>query len=99
METIKNMPYKRHVLVCVNERDNGKSCCKHVNGFESFAALKEFVRSNGLVNDIWVTKTGCLGFCNDTGCTIAVYPEKVWFLEAKDGDLEDIKRFISRDLL
>lgn len=99
MEIVKNMPYKRHVLVCVNERENGKDCCKHVNGYESFMELKNFVRANGLTNDIWVTKTGCLGFCNDTGCTIAVYPEKVWFLQTKKEDLENIKKFISKGLL
>src|SRR3989344_3821464 len=69
MEEERNMPHKKHVFVCVNEREQG-SCCQKVGGFEAFKELKQFTRDNNLIADIWVTKTGCMGFCNDTGCTI-----------------------------
>ena len=98
MKITKNLPYKKHVFVCVNERPEGKACCKNVKGYETFKELKKFVIENGLTNEIWVTKTGCLGFCNDDGCTIVVYPDKVWFMETTQEDLEKIKEHIVKDL-
>jgi len=93
MEEERNMPHKKHVFVCVNERDNG-SYCKNVGGFEAFMELKKFVRDRNLVKDIWVTRTGCMGFCNDVGCTIAVYPENVWFQQTTKDDLERVKEYL-----
>jgi len=98
MEIIKELNYKKHVFVCVNEREEGESCCKDVNGSNIFIELKNFVINNGLVKDIWVTKTGCLGFCNDIGCTIVVYPDRVWFMQTTSKNLEEIKEFIVKDL-
>lgn len=98
MRIITNMPCKKHVFVCVNDRGPDKDCCMNVKGYETFKHLKEFVMQNGLTNSVWVTKTGCLGFCNDVGCTIAVYPDKVWFLQTNEGDLEKIKEFMIKNL-
>ena len=98
MKIVKELPYKKHVFVCINERDNDKSCCKNVKGFEVFKTLKEFVINNGFTNDIWVTKTGCLGFCNDVGTTIVIYPGKVWLMQTTPEDLEEVKEFIVKDL-
>jgi len=98
MKIVKELPYKKHVFVCVNEREEGESCCKDVNGAEAFTELKEFVINNGLTNDIWVTKTGCLGFCNDVGTTIVIYPGRIWFMQTTPKDLEEVKEFIVKDL-
>jgi (2Fe-2S) ferredoxin len=90
---MKDLSYKKHVFVCVNERED-KSCCRNVYGYEIFKELKRFVLDNGLVNDVWVTKTGCLGFCNDVGCTIVVYPDKAWFMQTTKENLKEVKEFI-----
>ena len=68
MKTMNNVPEK-HVFVCVNERTDGRDCCADVHGMDIFMELKKFVISHGLVGRIWVTKTGCLGFCNPS-CSI-----------------------------
>jgi len=94
MEIRTDMPYKKHVFVCVNERETYGKCCKNVNGDKTFTELKDFVINNGLTNDIWVTKTGCLGFCNDFGCTIVVYPDRAWFMQTTVDDLKKVKEFI-----
>ena len=99
MKLITDLGYKKHVFVCVNEREEGNDDCKKVKGYEIFRALKDFVMSNGLVRDVWVTKTGCLGFCNDVGTTIVIYPDKVWFMQTTEQDLEEVKEFITKDLL
>ncbi|HLD33379.1 MAG TPA: (2Fe-2S) ferredoxin domain-containing protein [Candidatus Nanoarchaeia archaeon] len=91
MKTMNNVPEK-HVFVCVNERTDGRDCCADVHGMDIFMELKKFVISHGLVGRIWVTKTGCLGFCNPVGTTIVVYPDQKWFLEVTMKDLEHIKK-------
>lgn len=35
--------------------------------------MKEELTQRGLRGERWVTRTGCLGFCNDTGCVTALY--------------------------
>ena len=99
MKTATDLGYKRHVFVCVNEREEEKSDCKKVKGHEVFMELKGFVLKNGLARDVWVTKTGCLGFCNDVGTTIVVYPDKIWFMQTTEQDLDKVKEFITKDLL
>lgn len=98
MKIEKNLSYKKHVLVCVNESGQFESNCKEVKGLEIFNLLKDFVIKNNLASEIWITKTGCLGFCNDVGCTVVVYPDKVWFLQTTEDDLEEIKNYLVKDL-
>lgn len=84
---------RKHVFVCVNERLDGRDCCADVCGKEIFAELKRWVIDNHL-SDIWVTKTGCLGFCNNVGATVVIYPDKRWFLETRMDDIDKIKEFL-----
>ena len=86
--------YKKHVFVCCNEREQGRECCSFVNGREIFYELKRWVIENGLTQSVWVTKTGCLGFCNDVGATIVIYPDKQWFLKTTMGELGKVKEAI-----
>ena len=94
MKTTTDLPYKKHVLVCVNQRDEGKSCCSNTGSEEVFFELKKWVGEKGLVGKVWVTRTRCMGFCNDVGATIALYPEKKWFLQTKMEDLDKVKESI-----
>ena len=81
--------YHKHVLVCINERAEG-SCCSRVGGYEIFRALKEYVQANDLAGEIWITRTCCLGFCNDNGTTMVIYPDRKWFTEVKKEELPKI---------
>ena len=93
MQQIHNRPLK-HILVCTNEREQEKECCSHVQGYEIFRELKDWVKLNGLSSKIWITRTGCLGFCNNTGATIVIYPEQLWFKEVRKEETQKIKDFI-----
>ena len=84
-----SLHYQKHVLVCTNERSEG-SCCSKVGGYELFHTLKEYLKAHGLAGHIWVTRTGCLGFCNDVGATVVVYPERKWFTEVIKEELPQI---------
>ncbi len=84
----------KHIFVCVNERqDINKSACAKVAGLEIFAKLKQEVLSRGL--NAWVTKTGCMGFCNDVGATVAIYPDKKLFTHVKEEDIPKILEYVS----
>ena len=93
MQPITQRPLK-HILVCTNERETGKDCCSHVRGYEIFRELKDWVKANGLSSSILVTRTGCLGFCNNVGATIVVYPDQLWFNQVTKNDMQKIKELI-----
>ena len=92
MKELKSVPQK-HILVCVNEREN-EDCCKNVGGEQIYLKLKQYVNANGLVGRVWITRVKCLGFCNNVGTTITIYPECKWFTEVKEEDLNKITEYI-----
>jgi (2Fe-2S) ferredoxin len=73
MQPIDTGSCRVHVCVCTNERGNGMSHCARVGGPEIFFRLKERALREGKAATHWITRTGCLGFCNDAGATVAVY--------------------------
>ena len=93
---MQQIPYKplKHILICTNERENERDYCAKVDGIEIYKNLKEWVKSNGLSGSVWVTRTGCLGFCNKIGTTVVIYPDQLWFKEVKKEEVEKIKDFI-----
>ena len=86
---IVDKKYKRHIFVCINEREVG-DCCAEKNSQEILRLLREHINNNGLVGVFNVTKTKCLGHCAE-GPTIAVYPEGLIF---KKVAVEDTKKII-----
>ncbi len=87
METIKPN-YQKHIFICCNTREEGE-CCSKVNSNELYLKIKKYVSENGLIQKVYVTKTKCLGYCNNEGATVVIYPEGKWFLKIKN--LEEIK--------
>jgi (2Fe-2S) ferredoxin len=95
---------RRHLFVCVNERDPNDPLGPGCRGGETYAALKEEVARRGEVASTWVTRTYCLGVCPKQGCTVMVYPsgqtvrirtieDAIGLLSAETDDgLEDVER-------
>ncbi|MBI4404928.1 MAG: (2Fe-2S) ferredoxin domain-containing protein [Deltaproteobacteria bacterium] len=82
-----------HVLVCENERPEGKPCCKLVGGSELIQFLKGQVQESGLGKFIRVTRTGCLGYCNTVGCTVVIYRKNEkpqWYTKVTQSDYSTI---------
>ena len=71
--------FKRHVFVCLNERDasDPKGCCKHRGSDEVFKVLKAGAAKAGLAG-VRINRAGCLDHC-EHGPTVVVYPEAVWY--------------------
>jgi (2Fe-2S) ferredoxin len=82
-----------HAFVCTNERPAPKIACHSVGGFEFFSKLKEKLKAEGIYSTHKVTRSGCLGTCPGTGCTIAIYRKNgpaQWFTEVKPEDFDTI---------
>ena len=93
MEKI-NPPYKKHVLVCTNERDIG-ACCAKNSSIPVHQALKECVKSKQLNNVIRVTKMGCSNLCNE-GPVVVIQPDNIWLRHVSINDVEEIvKKYLS----
>jgi hypothetical protein len=66
-----------HLFVCANRREGsplGPGC--GARGDALYDALKAEVSARHAVNEVWVTKTSCLGICPKVGATVARYPSK-----------------------
>ena len=90
---MKKAGYKRHVFVCLNERDPGnpKGSCKHRGADEIFNALKIGTSKAGLGDDVRINRAGCMEHCQ-YGPSVVVYPEAVWYRVPTVKDAEEILR-------
>ncbi len=87
----ESMAHKKHIFVCVNEKeDKSKDFCNKVGGSDIYFKLKEAVAQKGLTGTVYVTRTRCLGFCNPVGTTIAIYPSGRWYHQVKLGEVNAI---------
>ena len=77
------MGYKQYILVC------GGTACESNQGIALFNALKKAVETHGLVNDVQVVRTGCLGFC-EKGPIVKVLPQDTFYVEVKPEDADVI---------
>jgi predicted metal-binding protein len=75
-----------HLFVCANARDPndplGGGCGPR--GERVFRALKEAVRSKGLVTSVWITRTACLGLCPKTGCAVTIAPSMEYLVDVEE---------------
>jgi NADH-quinone oxidoreductase subunit F len=87
-------PYKRQVLVCINERDTG-ACCAKNGSVIIHQTLKDYVNRNRLNNIIRITKMGCSNLCNE-GPVVVIQPDNIWFRHVSMNDVEEIiKKYLS----
>jgi (2Fe-2S) ferredoxin len=87
------LPLKRHVFVCVNERDpdNPKGCCATKGSAAVRSRLKRLTFDAGLRGRVRINTAGCLDQCA-SGVTIVVYPEGVWYGRVTEADVDEIFR-------
>lgn len=83
--------YRRLILVCINERQEGEAACAQRGSSEIHRRIKEAVKARGLSRVIRVTRSRCLGQCQK-GPTVAIYPENRWYGSVSLKDVETILR-------
>lgn len=82
--------YRKLILVCVNERTNGRECCKARQSEELYEKMKQaFMEADPTVR---VVKTGCLGPCL-TGASVVVMPDDVWLGDVR---VEDVPGLVEK---
>ena len=88
---MKKAGFKRHVFVCLNERDRSdpKGCCKHRGSELIFKALKVGAAKAGLDGEVRINRAGCLDHC-EYGPSVVVYPEAVWYHVPSVEDAQEV---------
>ena len=81
-----NLPYTRHVLICVGPRCGGERGSMRVR--QEFR--KEFVRQ-GIPSTVKETECLCFGLCTQ-GPNVIIYPEGVVYSGVRPNDVAEIVR-------
>ena len=79
--------YRKVVLVCTNQKENGKECCAMKGAADLHAKLKDEMKKTDLT--VRVSRSGCLDRCVD-GVTVAIMPDDVWLGGATEADIPEI---------
>ena len=91
---LTHSPYLKHIYVCVNKRDPGRSSCANSAGEDIREKLKGFVNSSGLKGKVRVSGSGCMDLC-DKGANVMVEPDHIWYHNVT---LQDVDRIIAEQL-
>jgi (2Fe-2S) ferredoxin len=86
--------FEKLILVCLNERTDGRASCLPRGAAEVHAKLKGWVRQQGLSGRVRVSRSGCLDQC-ERGTTVLVLPEFSWYGGVSP---EDVDRIIADHL-
>ena len=83
--------YQHHIFFCLNQRENGDSCCGQQGAQAAFDHCKSEVKAAGLAGPggVRVNKAGCLDRCA-AGPVAVVYPEGVWYSFVDKADVAEI---------
>jgi (2Fe-2S) ferredoxin len=90
-------PYVCHLFVCVNDRGGERKSCADGNSPAIKKLLKEKVAQRGWRPHVRVSHCGCMGLCAD-GPNIVLYPQKIWFSDVCDDDIEEILAAVQKIL-
>lgn len=82
--------YKRHLFMCVNQRED-KACCQDHGAAELRTYAKTRTKELGISGQggVRVNQAGCLDRC-DEGPVAVVYPEGIWYRYRNEEDLDEI---------
>ena len=89
------MKYKKHVFICVNEREGGKECCGEKRGMELVNAFKTLLKDKKLTGEIRAQKAGCFDVCKYEPAVV-VYPEGIFYGNVQ---LNDVKEIVNEHLI
>jgi len=81
-------PFTCHIFVCSNCRDDERKSCDH-NGARIAKSLKCEIKDRGWKGRVRVSKSGCLGVCDD-GPNVMIYPQGLWYKNVAQDDVEGI---------
>ncbi len=82
--------YKRHLFMCMNQRED-KNCCQDHGAYEACTYAKKKIKELGIAGQggVRVNRAGCFDRC-DEGPVAVVYPDGVWYTYTGKKDLDEI---------
>ncbi len=85
------MYYQKHIFICTNQKEQGRTCCANRGGLPFFEHFKAQLNRSGLsgAQGIRISKSGCLGRCKE-GPALVIYPEGIWYTYQTFADLDEI---------
>ena len=83
--------FKHHIFFCLNQREDGESCCANQGAEAAFNHIKSCVKKLGLNGEhkTRVNRAGCLDRCKQ-GPLMVIYPEAIWYTFVDNEDLDEI---------
>ena len=83
--------FKNHVFFCVNQRENGESCCANFGAQRVRDYAKKCIKELSLSgeNGVRINMAGCLGRC-EHGPVMVIYPEEIWYTYLDEDDVDEI---------
>ena len=91
-------PFGQAVFVCTHVRPDGhpKPCCGRRGGPELRRELKEMVEARGLLGNVKIFQSGCIGAC-EQGPTVVRYPAGELMMGVTAADLPAILDTVEQD--
>ena len=85
------MYYKKHIFICVNEKDSPKKCCAQGNALQLSKYAKQRCKKEGLTvhHQLRINKAGCLDRCAEGPCMV-IYPAGRWYTYKNKADIDEI---------
>lgn len=83
--------FEHHVFFCLNQREDGRSCCGNQGAEAAFDHMKSRIKALKLSGKgkVRVNRAGCLDRCSD-GPLLVIYPAAVWYHFDNPQDIDEI---------
>jgi (2Fe-2S) ferredoxin len=83
--------FQHHVFFCLNQREDGKSCCASKGAEAAFDYMKSRVKALALngQDKVRINRAGCLDRCGE-GPILVIYPQAIWYTFVDNEDIEEI---------
>ena len=83
--------FQHHVFFCLNQREDGASCCMDKGAEAAFNHMKARIKKLGLngKDKVRINRAGCLDRCNE-GPLLVIYPQAIWYTFVDNDDIEEI---------
>lgn len=83
--------FEHHVFFCLNQREDGRSCCGNQGAEAAFDHMKSRIKALKLSGrgKVRVNRAGCLDRCSD-GPLMVIYPAAVWYHFDTTEDIDEI---------
>lgn len=83
--------YKHHVFFCVNQREEGETCCANCGAQKLRDYAKQRLKDLNLHGKgmMRINTAGCLDRCEE-GPVLVVYPDETWYTYIDEEDIDEI---------